>query len=100
VTEYRKGHKVSATLTSVTAERNKLISWDSLVQGLTKPSAEMPNSKNSITLRPFRFLSNVIKLFLASLANLPYALFKLGYEIAKLVTRGISRMRSLLFVAK
>jgi hypothetical protein len=95
-----ESHKVSATLSSVTAERNRLISWDSLVQGLTKPSAEIPSSKNLITLGPFRFLSNVITLFLASLANLPYALFKLGYEIAKLVTRGISRIRSLLFVAK
>ena len=100
VNESSKGHKVSATFTTVTTERNRVISWDSTAQGLNKPGGVTPSSKSSITCRPFGFVSNIIKLFLASLAKLPYALFKLGYEIAKFVTRGLSTIRRLLFVAK
>jgi hypothetical protein len=76
------------------------MSWDSTAQGFNKPGGVTPSSKISITSRLFGFVSNIIKLFLAFLAKLPYALFKLGYEIAKFVTRGLSTIRRLLFVAK
>ena len=100
MTESSKRHKVSATFTSVTTERNRVMSWDSTAQGYNKPGGVTPSSKISITSRLFGFVSNIIKLFLAFLAKLPYALFKLGYEIAKFVTRGLSTIRRLLFVAK
>ena len=98
--ESSKGHKTPASLTSVKIERNRLMSWDSPVQKLTKPADVIPSSKSSITLRPLGFVSKITKLFFTSLANLPYALFKLGYEIAKLVTMGLSKIRRLLFLKK
>ena len=76
------------------------MSWEIPVQGLTKQDGVIPSSKSKITVRPFRFVSNTTKLLLASLAMLPYALFKLGYEIAKLVTRVFSNIRRLLFLTK
>ena len=95
VTESSKVHKVSATLTSVKIERNRLISWDSTVQGLNKPDGVTQSSKGSITIKAVGFVSKITQLFSGSIAKLPYALFKIGYEIAKLFTRGLSRIRSL-----
>ena len=100
VTESSKVHKVSAQLSSVTTKRNRLMSWDSAVQELTKPDDVIPGLKNAIILWPFGFASKIIRVFLASLAKLPYTLFKLGYEIAKLVTMRLSSLRRLLFMRK
>ena len=100
MTESSKEQKLAATLTSVTTERNRLMSWSSPVQGLTKPGGVAPSSKGTITLSLLAFVSNTTKSILAALVTLPYSLFKLGYEIAKVITRGLSRIRRLLFVAK
>ncbi len=100
MTESSKGHKVYAPLTSVTTERNRFISWDSTVQELTKPDDVIPGLKTAIILWPFGFASKIIRIFLASLAKLPYALFKFGYEIAKLFTSGMSRIRVLISGSK
>jgi len=96
VTESSKGNKHLAASTSVTAERNRLMSWDSTVQGLTKPGHEIPGSKIAIIHKPFGFSSKIRGVFFVSLATLPYTLLKLGFEIAKLVTRGLSTIRRLL----
>ena len=100
MTESSKEHEVSAPLTSVTTERNRLLSWDSTVKELIKPGTVISGSKTTIILWPFGFASKIIMVFSASLAKLPYALFKLGYEISKLVTRGLSSLRCLLFMRK
>jgi hypothetical protein len=76
------------------------MSWDSAVQELTKPDDVIPGLKNAIILWPFGFASKIIRVFLASLAKLPSTLFKLGYEIAKLVTKRLSSLRRLLFMRK
>ena len=100
MTEYSKVHKVSTLLTSVTTKRNRLMSWDSTVQELTKPDDVIQRLKTASILWPFGFASKIIRVFLASLAKLPYTLFKLGYEIAKLVTKRLSSLRRLLFMRK
>ena len=100
VTDSSEGHKTSGTLTSAVIERNRLISWDSTVQGLNKPDGVTPSSKNSITVRTPVLVRKVTKLFSESLAKLPYALFKLSYEIAQIFTRGLSAIRRLLFMPK
>ncbi len=100
MTESPKEFKDVASSNSVTTERNRLISWDSTTQGLTKPVDVIPSSKSSITLRLLRFVSKIAKLIRASLAKLPYTLFKMGYEIAKLITRVLSNLRHLLFLPK
>jgi hypothetical protein len=100
VTESSKVHKVSDPLTSATTERNRLMSWDSTVQELTKPDDGVPGLKTASILWPFGFASKIIRVIFASLAKLPYALFKLGYEIAKLVTKRLSSLRRLLFMRK
>lgn len=100
MTESSEGHKTSASLTSVKIERNRLMSWDSTVQGLNKTDGVTQSSKNSITIGTIVFVRKVTKLFPESLAKLPYALFKLGYEIAKIFTRGFSTIRRLLFMPK
>ena len=96
MTESSKGNKHLAASNSVTTERNRLMSWDSTVQELTKPGDEIPGSKTAIILPPFGFTSKTIGVFFVSLAKPPYVIFKLGYEIAKLVTRGLSTIRRLL----
>ena len=95
MTESSKGYKVPAAFASTTTERNRLVSWDSTVQGLNKPDGATRGSKSSITVRTLRFVSKITQLFSGSIAKLPNALFKFGYEIAKLFTRGISRIRFL-----
>ena len=100
MTEYSEGHKTPASLPSVKIERNRLMSWDSTVQGLNKPDGVTQSSKNSTTIRTIEFVRKVTKLFPESLAKLPYALFKLGYEIAKIFTSGFSTIRRLLFMPK
>ena len=100
MTESSKGNKHLVASTSVTTERNRLMSWDSTSQELTKPGGVISISKNSITLRPLGFVEQKTKLFSEYLAKLPYALFKLGYAIAKMVTRVLSKTRRLLFLKK
>lgn len=100
VTESSRVHKVSTPLTSVTAKRNRLMSWDSTGQELTKPDDVIPGLKTASIPWPFGFGSKIIRVFFASLAKLPYTLFKLGYEIAKLVTKRLSSLRRLLFMRK
>jgi hypothetical protein len=87
------------TSNSVTTERNRLTSWDNPAQRLNKPGSVAQSSKNSITLGPFGLVTKILKLFFAFLAKLSYTLFKLGYEIAKFVTRRLSSIRRSLFVA-
>jgi hypothetical protein len=93
VTESSKEFKVVAPSSSVATVRNRLISWDSTVQELTEPFAVVPSSKSEIILRSLRFVIKKTKFTLAALVKLPYTLFKLGYEIAKLVARGLSSTR-------
>ncbi len=100
MTESSKGHKHPNALTSVTTQRNRLMSWDSTVQGISEPSGVISSSKNLITLRPLGLARKIPKSMYIFLAKLPYALFKIGYEIAKLVTRGLSSIRRSLFMAK
>jgi len=100
VSEPSKKFKDAVPSTSVMTERNRLMSWDSAAQGLTKPVVVIPSSKITIFLRPLGFASKITKLILAAVVKLPYTLFRLGYEIAKLVTRGLSNIRRLLFPAR
>jgi hypothetical protein len=100
VTESSKEFEAADPSNSVTAERNRLMSWDSTVQKLTIPVAVIPLPKNTIILRQLEFLLGVAKLILADLSKAPYTLFKFGYEIAKLFTRGLSRIRFLLCGSK
>jgi hypothetical protein len=76
------------------------MSWDSTVQELTKPDDGVPGLKTASILWPFGFASKIIRVIFASLAKLPYTLFKLGYEIAKLVTKRLSSLRRLFFMRK
>ena len=98
--ESSEGYKAPATITSVKIERNRLISWDSTVQGLNKSDGVTPSSKNSITIKTLVFVRKITKLFPEYLAKLLYPLLKLCYEIAKLVTRVLSNIRRLLFIKK
>jgi hypothetical protein len=100
VTEPTKEIKDATPSTSVMTERNRLMSWDSIARGLTQPVDQIPSSKITIILRPLAFVSKIKKLISAALVKLPYTLFKIGYEIVKLFTRGVSRLRRLLFPAK
>ena len=100
VTEPSKEFKDPVPLISVMTERNRLISWDSTVQELTKPAAVTRSPQIAIIPRSLGFIIKITQLIPATLFKLPYTLFKLGYEIAKLVTRGLSSIRRLLFVAK
>jgi hypothetical protein len=100
VTESSKNSKVFTLSNSATAERNRLMSWNSTAQELTKPVTVIPSSKISVILRPIVFVERVTNLILGTLVKVPYALLKLGYEIAKLFTRGLSSIRSLLLGSK
>jgi hypothetical protein len=100
VSEPSKKFKDAVPSTSVMTERNRLMSWDSAAQGLTKPVVVIPASKITIILGPLAFVSKITKLISAALVKLPYTLFKIGYEIVKLFTRGASSLRRLLFPAK
>ena len=98
--ESSKGVEFTNVSNSVKSKKNRLVSWESPFQELTKPAVVIPSPRNVITLKPIDFVSKIAKLIFATLVKLPYTLFKVGYGIAKLVTRGISRIRRLLFVAK
>ena len=100
VTESSKGLRRAPPPTLFTSKRNRLITWESTEQEFTKSGAVIPSSKIAIIPRPLGFVSKTTKSIFASLAKLPYALFKLCYAIAKLVTRGLSSIRRLLFVSK
>lgn len=100
MTESSKGFKITDVSNPVKTERNRLVSWQSRDEEFTKPVAVIAIPKNATTTKLLEFVSMVMKLIVATLVKLPYTVFKLGYEIAKLVTRGLSRIRRLLFAAK
>jgi hypothetical protein len=100
VTEPAKEIKDAAPSTSVMTERNRLVSWDSIARVLTKPVDVIPSSKITIILGPLAFVSKITKLIIAAVVMLPYTLFKIGYEIAKLFTRGLAGIRRLLSGSK
>jgi hypothetical protein len=100
VTKSSKGVTFTNVSNSVKTERNRLVSWQSPVQELTKPAVVIPSPRNAITLKPLEFVGKVTKLILVTLVKLPYRLFKLGYGIAKRLTRGLSRIRRFLCVAE
>jgi hypothetical protein len=100
VSEPSKEFKDADPSASVMTERNRLVSWASAAQELTKPVAVIPISKIAIILKPPLFVSKMTKLILTTLLRLPHKLFKLGYEIAKLFTRALSSIRRSLFVAE
>lgn len=86
--------------TSGTIERNRILSWDIVNQRPNKSSPENLSSKITLSPSPLWLAARVPKLTIASLARLLYITIKLGYEIAKYLTRGLSGIRSYLFVAK
>jgi len=100
VTKYSKRLEFIAPSTSAKTERNRVMLWESTSQALTKSFAATPSPKTSIILSPIEFVSKVAKSLLFSIGRLPYKFFKLLYEIAKFVARGLSSIRHFLFVAK
>jgi hypothetical protein len=74
VTEFSKGVDYTKVSNSVKTERNRLVSWESPVQELTKPAVVIPSPRNAITLKPLEFVSKVTKLMRATLLQLPYTL--------------------------
>ena len=95
-----EGNKHTSPSSSVITERNRLMSWGSNVKGQTTPGDVITNPQSSITLKPLGFVSKIIWAIFASLAKISYPLFKLVYEIAKLVTRRLSSLRRLLSMRK
>jgi hypothetical protein len=85
---------------SVKTERNRLVSWESQVHELTSPAVVIPSFRTAIKLGALDFVNKATKLIFATLIKLAYTVFKLGYEIAKLITMGLSSIRRLLFPAK
>lgn len=100
VTESSRGDKHPTPSASETGEINRLMSWDGVVQKLTESGSVIPRPKSQVTFRPLSLVSEITKLFLASIAKFPYTLFKFSYEMAKLFTRLLSRIRCLLSALK
>ncbi len=100
MTETSKGLEFTRVYKTLRTERNRLVSWDSAKQefDISIPANQSP--RNAITPKTHEFIGKIFKLIFASLFKLTYTLFKLGYEIAKIVTRGLSSIRRLLFVAR
>ena len=97
VTVPSKEFRGATPSTSVMTERNRVMSWDSTARELPKLVVVTPSSKITIIFRSLGFASKITKLILTSVVKLPNTLFKLGYDFAKLVTRGLSSIRRLFF---
>jgi len=94
VTETSKESRDTLLSNSVTAERNRLMSWGSTEKSSTKPVPVVPSSKITIILRPHVFfVSKITKLILSALAKVLYTLLKLAYEVTKLFMRLMSSIR-------
>jgi hypothetical protein len=76
-------------------EKNRLISWDSNVQELNQSNAGTSDSKGTTMPSHSGLANKMTKLILATAVRLPTVIFKVGYELAKLATRGLSRVRRL-----
>ncbi len=100
MTESDKRYKHPSTSTPGTAEKNRLMSWNNTAQKFNRPVAKTPNSKSTMMLRPLGLVGRAIKLTSETLLALPLTLLKLGYEIAKLVAKGLSIIRRALLFAK
>ena len=100
MTESSEGNEVSATLTSVTTARNRLMSWGNTAKDPTKTFVVVASYKIPMIGPLLGFVSNITKWILAALISLPYTLLKFVYVIAKLFTRGLSSIRRFLPSAK
>ncbi len=83
--------------TIATAEKNRLMSWENTLPTATKSDSLVRGSKPAITIRPVGFVRKIVNMILGTLLAMPYALVKIGYEIAKFVTSGLSTFRRFLF---
>ena len=85
---------------SRSTERNKLVSWETAAQRPNEYSFETLRSKIALSINPIGLASKYIKLIGAIPTKLVYTVFKLGFEIAKILIGRLSKIRRLLFVPK
>jgi len=100
VTESSKRNALVSFSTSGNKERNRLVSWGNPLETPTKPKVENLNPKISIGQSPPSLVGRITKSIFAALFKLLYTSLKFGYEIAKFMTKGMSRIRRFLFVAQ
>jgi hypothetical protein len=81
-------------------ERNRLVSWKTAAQRPNEYSVETLRSKISLSINPIGLANKYIKLIGAIPTKLVYTVFKLGFEIAKILIGRLSKIRRLLFVPK
>ena len=86
--------------TSVSAERNRIISWESTARELISSGATITSPKISTLQEPHRFVGRAAELILPKPDKLTQTLLKIAYEIAKFIILGLSSLRRFLFVAK
>jgi hypothetical protein len=87
-------------LNTGTTERNRFVSWESVVQRSTKSAVKIPSCKIAIFLNPLRLARNFTKSISGIPIKLLYTFFNIGYKIAKFFTRVLTRIRSSLFAPR
>jgi hypothetical protein len=85
---------------SGTTKRNRFASWESTSQRSTKSGARIRSSKITTSSSPLIVSSKITKSLVAALLWVLYTFFIVAYEVAKFVTRGLSSIRRLWFVAE
>jgi hypothetical protein len=100
MTEFSKEVKVGAPSTPLKTDRNRFVSWESAAQIANKPGVEILTPKTSKSHGSLNFASRTNKSILTVSLTALYTVFKVGYEVAKFVTRRLASIRRLLFTEK
>ena len=100
MTEFSKEVKDSVPATSARTDRNRFVSWESEVQLANKIGVEILTPKKSKSHGSPSFASRTTKSIVTVFLKVLYTVFKVGYEVAKFLTRRLSSIRGLLFSGK
>ena len=85
---------------SGTTQRNRFVVWERASQDPNNSGVGIPSPKKSTSLRPLNHISSITKSIVKALLSVLYTFIKVGYEVAKFATRGLSSIRRFLFVTK
>ena len=85
---------------SGTPQRNRFVVWERVSQDPNNSGVGIQSPKKTTSLRPPNHISSITKSIFKALLGVLYTFIKVGYEVAKFATRGLSSIRRFLFVTK
>jgi len=81
------------------SKRNRFVSWESVSQRPNKSGELISTSRIAFSFSRHGITLRITHSLVSALFRVSYTFFKVVYEVAKIITRGLSSIRQFKFVA-